>query len=432
MRHQDDRPVRSKHLYLRLALGLCSMAICLLIGEITIRPLGSSDIDGNFTFRSRTLKPYHLPIRATREKIGRYLSSPSSAIVYDPVLGWAPRPHGSSLNGLYHYNSQGIRSAPSEYSLTPQRGVLRIAVFGDSFTHGDNVPFENTWGYYLEHALKANGVHAEVLNFGVGGYGIDQAYLRWKHLGYKFSPDVVILGFQAIDVLRNVNLMRPIFLYRFVTGIPFSKPRFILEGSGLKLINSPTPLPERVPEILEHFDEWNLVNYEYFYDREAYKSHVWFRSKLVTLLSDAISRIRGTPRLVGGQLYSVDEEPSQLALRIIGQFRSDVEAKGSHFLIVHLPAYNDLAALLRDKRLVYSKLLEKIEQDHGVIRPDRELLEQAKASSLDAVFAGRYSAKRDTILAGHYSAEGNKTVADVIAQSILGHEKSPRRRLGDH
>ncbi len=88
---------------------------------------------------------------------------------------------------------------------------MRIAIFGDSFAFGAQVPFEHTWGYYLENNLKEAGLNAEVLNFGVGGYGIDQAFRRWEKEGKAFSPHVVLCGFQPENVKRNVNLIRPIY-----------------------------------------------------------------------------------------------------------------------------------------------------------------------------------------------------------------------------
>ena len=54
----------------------------------------------------------------------------------DAELGWTVKPSGHSEE--YRANSEGIRSDVS-YSDAPAPGVLRIATFGDSFTHGDEV-----------------------------------------------------------------------------------------------------------------------------------------------------------------------------------------------------------------------------------------------------------------------------------------------------
>ncbi|NWG76198.1 MAG: SGNH/GDSL hydrolase family protein, partial [Rubrivivax sp.] len=198
--------------------------------------MGHYDPDGNFLVGKKRLRPYHLPIAGIEKKINIYLASTTSFIIYDPLLGWTHRPRSRSTNNLYFLNADGIRAAAPEcfISKEPPPGTLRIALFGDSFTFGADVPFQETWGYYLQDEIEKSGVRAEVLNFGVGGYGMDQAYLRWKEVGCKFSPDIVIFGFHPENVKRNVNLIRSLYVPQ--TGIPFSKPRFVLEDGRLRLI----------------------------------------------------------------------------------------------------------------------------------------------------------------------------------------------------
>ena len=61
----------------------------------------------------------------------------------------------------------------------PPPGSLRIAAFGDSFTHGDEVPNEDTWQEILMRAHP----DVEAMNFGVGAYGLDQAFLHYQRDG---------------------------------------------------------------------------------------------------------------------------------------------------------------------------------------------------------------------------------------------------------
>jgi lysophospholipase L1-like esterase len=49
----------------------------------------------------------------------------------------------------------------------PKHKSLRIALFGDSFTAGAEVPYTDTWGRRLEEKLRAQGAAVEVLNFGI-------------------------------------------------------------------------------------------------------------------------------------------------------------------------------------------------------------------------------------------------------------------------
>ena len=141
---------------------------------------------------------------------------------YDQQLGWGINGNAKTKNLMYQSNSIGIRS-DKEYSINKDSSKLRIALFGDSYTHGDDVFFNETWGYYLKEELLSKGVSVEVLNFGVGGYGTDQAFLRFIDEGLKMEPDIVVLGFQLENFWRNVNVFRP--KYSLYSGIPYSKPK---------------------------------------------------------------------------------------------------------------------------------------------------------------------------------------------------------------
>jgi len=166
------------------------------IAEVTIRTVGQFDSAGNFVFKNRIIHPHRLPIESVAASVQAIQASDRSTVIYQRILGWVPRPNSSSENGLYHYNSLGLRSARRDYSAEPDSGVLRIAIFGDSFTHGSDVPYEHTFGAILADNLNTAGTAAEVLNFGVGGYGIDQAMLRFSEQGARLGTDIVVLGFQ--------------------------------------------------------------------------------------------------------------------------------------------------------------------------------------------------------------------------------------------
>ncbi|MDM8531233.1 SGNH/GDSL hydrolase family protein [Anaerolineales bacterium HSG25] len=387
----------NRETYIIILLVFCSLLLSFGILEIVIRYFGVYDENNNFVFADTPLKPYQLPINTTQDIIDDYLSSSTSRLMYDPDLGWAPRPNSQSKNELYRYNSMGIRSMPLEYSITPQPDVLRIALFGDSYTHGDDVTFENSWGYYLENNLKKNGIQAEVINFGVSGYGMDQAFLRWRKLGQKYSPDIVILGFDAENVNRNVNLIRVI--YKPKTGLPLSKPRFIFADEALQVINVPAILPENIVNTMQNIETWELARHEYFFNSQDNDS-IWLKSRLIAFLFSLNSD-------TDSQLYSLDKEPAQLTIKIIQQFKQEVEAEGHQFFVAHLPRHSHTATLLSQETLAYTALLSEIAKTVTVIYPEDRLIEEAKASSLKALYKG------------HYSPKGNEVIADVIAEFFI-------------
>ena len=222
--------------FYRLCLITASVLFAVILGEMGLRLFSSQDRDGNIFVGSLRIMPFHLPIHTLKTKLDKYAKSDKTYFQYDQDLGWTVGPNSQFAKGLYISNASGIRTSSSQKktALQPLPGILRIAIFGDSFTHGDNVPYEDTWGAILETQLSQMRHSVEVLNLGGPGYGMDQAFLRWEKEGKPLRPDIVIFGFQKSNVKRNMNILR--FLYSPDTGVIFSKPRFILDDDQLNLL----------------------------------------------------------------------------------------------------------------------------------------------------------------------------------------------------
>ena len=245
-----------KPIHLKILLSLGTLVFFFGAAEVAVRVLGETDASGNFYYKNRIIHPHKMPLKMVAERARTLQESDDSIVTYHEILGWAPRPDSESANGMYRYNSQGIRSPVPAFSDRPAEGVFRIAMFGDSFTHGDDVPYEHSFGAVLERSLNDAGIRAEVLNFGVGGYCVDQAMLRFKQQGAAFAPHLVVFGFQPENLKRNLNLMRPLYDPR--SGLPFAKPRFVLMDQGIGLINVPVLPPDRMVDTLRRFDDWEL------------------------------------------------------------------------------------------------------------------------------------------------------------------------------
>ena len=118
-----------------------------------------------------------------RDKVEKIVAGDGTWYTHiDADLGWVTTP--GVVSGAYAVNRPGQR-ATHEYAPQARPGVTRIAAFGDSFVHGDEVTTEQAWPAQLE-GLDSD---LEVLNYGVTGYGIDQAMLRYEREGARFEPD---------------------------------------------------------------------------------------------------------------------------------------------------------------------------------------------------------------------------------------------------
>lgn len=135
-------------------------------------------------------------------------------------------------------DASGARISPA----FPDPAVAPCAsLYGDSFTFSDEVDHEHAWGNVL-----ARKMGCRVANRGVGGYGTDQALLRFR----RYQDDrsrVMLLGFATVNIQRNVNSFRALV----VAKSPFSfKPRFTV-GAGGELSLVPMPLPTTESEYME-------------------------------------------------------------------------------------------------------------------------------------------------------------------------------------
>lgn len=112
----------------------------------------------------------------------------------------------TSADGSWRFttNDKGLRDKRNfPYEKPP--GVLRVLSLGDSHTQGYEVRQEATFSAVLERYLVSHSVQAQVLNAGVSGFGTAEelAYLIGE--GYKYKPDVVVVGFYANDFDDNLK-----------------------------------------------------------------------------------------------------------------------------------------------------------------------------------------------------------------------------------
>jgi GDSL-like Lipase/Acylhydrolase family len=153
---------------------------------------------------------------------------------YHRTRGWALKPGLRELavfgGKRLSSNSRGLRGA-EEHALQKEAGRTRIVVLGDSFTFGEEVSDGETWAARLASLAP----EAEVLNLGVHGYGHDQMLLYLREEGLRYKPDVVLLGFVHIDMVRNLLAFRD-----------YAKPRFDVAPGRLALRGSPVPEPQEL------------------------------------------------------------------------------------------------------------------------------------------------------------------------------------------
>lgn len=313
----------------------------------------------------------------------------------DSALGW--RYAAGYAGERDHTNAQGLR-ASREYAPAPPAGVLRVAAFGDSFVYGNEVDDASAWPAQLE----ASAPGLEVLNHGVGGYGLDQAYLRYLAEGARLSPHVVLIAFDVDDMGRLVNVYR-----RFLSTreLPVFKPRFHLGGDG-GLVLRPNPMRSesdyralvREPRaVLAHGadDGW--------YAPLIYDNPVYDWSATVRLVTSVWLRARHRyvdPRrtYVRGALNPA-APAFALQVAVFEAFAAAVRAAGAAPVIVFLPDRGSIARVAAGGAPTYAPLADRM-RERGATVLDAGTAFPAGGPQADWFMPG-----------GHYSPEGNRLVA---------------------
>ena len=332
----------------------------------------------------------------------------SGYIRLDADLGWSVNPNGVAFKRyeeidyeLYRANSQGIRSS-HEYQAVPANDVVRVAVFGDSFSHADDVFGDSAWTTVWE---KGNS-NIEVLNFGVPGYGTDQAYLRYQKDGKAFSPDITVLGIMSENLYRNVNFFIP--FYRDDTW-PNSKPRFEFAPDGtftlrenvFRTASDFQVLIDDLPATLKKLGE-----HDWWY-KAKYKPGVMDKSALYRLMHYAYILFRYPSGLDSQGLYNKESEHYKILLQIIQRFSKEVMESGSIPVIVLFPSLEVLAQYREDGSFAYSPLVDDLKnQSIRYVDVLKGFIKYGEALDVPE------------LIPGHYSATGNKMVARYINEAL--------------
>jgi hypothetical protein len=331
----------------------------------------------------------------TREAFLHYLAGD-----IDWDVGWRPEAHELS--------TAGYRLAPAGAGLaTPC-----IALYGDSFTFGYEVPPEFAWGNLLTERLGCR-----VDNYGVGGYGTDQAYVyftyRQQH-GLDTAP-VVILSHLSENIVRNITQDVGL-IYQMPLAL---KPRFVSEPDGtLRLV----PVPRLTPADYDAYrhDMRQFLRAEYLLPAQSAlsKRRVFFPYMLTVPYLFTYKRLYASLLLYTfdvppwfAELYD-PAHPSQalqVTRDILWHFDHGAKHYGKHPLIFVIPTARDVFYFQRTQQWSYTSLLVAL-QDLGVqaVNVGPLLLARIHDGDICEYFCTNRATK-----SGHFTVKGNRILAEV-------------------
>jgi hypothetical protein len=132
----------------------------------------------------------------------------------------------------FHVNRWGMRGKDCE--LQKPVGTVRIALMGGSPVMGSGVGDDETFAAILEDRLNREargGDRYEMLNFGVGGYGLLQRLAAMEEKAFRFNPDVVFWIVHPTDAKVVINKLVECFQNN--VSIPFPEIVDLARRAGL-------------------------------------------------------------------------------------------------------------------------------------------------------------------------------------------------------
>lgn len=340
--------------------------------------------------------------KAQRDSIPLFLSN-QSLLVFDKEIGWL------------HPDHLHVRSN-REITQNPLAGRFRIAAFGDSFTHGDEVTTEEAF----PELLNTLDSRLDSLNLGVSRFGLDQAYLNYLANGVPLKPRLVLICFMPENILCQVNVFRPFYAQGDVP--PLTKPRFMLKEN--KLILKPNPFQEAADynQLLTDerrtlaalgTDDFFASNYAWNDNWEATPGirlirHVFYTAKRKIRLKTIMTRWQ----------YQPHSEALDITSAIMSSFSSAAEQHGSEPVIVVLPRYQDLWVYVAKGQNYYAPLLSELNKRHlnyiDALDAFLPLIHRGMSEQQFGQFREKYFTRGE-----HYSAAGHKCIAEYLYHSFI-------------
>ncbi len=329
-----------------------------------------------------------------------------------PILGWpSPQSYGTNQQDI-------IGSRINTYFPNPSDKAC-VSAYGDSYTWSDEVEPSSAWPNQLSKLLDCR-----VNNFGVRGYGTDQALLRLYENKFD-KPEILILGHTSVDITRNVNQFRGFFN----GGKLGFKPRFIVDENSntIKVVDlldfSEISYKDVYKNPKKYFD------YDYFIpEGERQLPYLMFPYSL-TIVRVFLSKnfriyldARSDEKKVSFEVLYEPSHPSdalQVTEMIIEDFKKESIRRDRKPLIIVYPIARDLFKFESTGKWSYQNLLSYLDENNiTYINIGEEISSYLQKSGKE--ICDLYQRKRNAPggCSGHFNQEGYQVVADSVYQKI--------------
>lgn len=348
--------------------------------------------------------------------------------------------HDKYLGSIYKANTTVVESYYNKKKIRTRYNIQKngarnnklfnkknfISTYGDSLAFCRYVNDNETWQYYLSKRTKSN-----VKNFGVGNYGLDQSFLRYKK-NKKDRSKILIFAIGPETIRRNLSLWK--HYYEF-GNIYYFKPAYLInKKEQLIKINLP------IQDIFEktNFDKVHnkIKHYDIFY-REKFLKYLWskpytlsllnnfyrksslliffiakyleinFKSKIIKKIN---KKIFPTFNLLGGLKFDFEDRVKHFknkkyynnTLKLIKLIKKDITKNKKKVLLLIMPAHYDLVNIKKNKINYYQEFIDRCKKDINCLDLSEHLTKHSEIIFADKGFGG------------HYNQYGNKLISKIL------------------
>jgi len=301
----------------------------------------------------------------------------------------------------------------------------RINTYGNSFTQCHQVSDGETWQEYLAAHLGE-----PIRNFGMGGYGVYQAYRRMlREEARDHAAEYVILYIWGDDHIRSLLRCRHASFYKHwkhLGGTMFHNnfwPNIEMDLRNGQWVENENRLP--TPESLYKMTDADWM-YENLRDDLALQMHVFLQGYIRDIDREAVGTLArrlelpipdsaARPRDLRGYVRRVLDTYSLAATKhILAKTREFTNGHGKKLLVVLLDPGRVLPQLIKGQPRYDQEILDFLEEN-GFAYFDMNVVhvEDYKCFRLS------YEQYRKRYFIGHYNPSGNHFFAFAIKETIV-------------
>jgi hypothetical protein len=255
------------------------------------------------------------------------------------------------------------------------------AAFGDSFTWGEEVSDAEAWPYIVSRQLGCN-----VVNYGVGGFGSDQAYIKFETISPK--PKLVIFGVYQEMLRRNFAASWAFYAGRSESTI---KPMFVIRDGALW--RPPLPETNSITDIRNYHE----------HDRYYFPFKIgfpYFLSLLKVLYYD-LDMAAFDRRMLTNDFFT-DIDSVRLETILLDKTESSAAGKGQKLAVLFFPSPDQAQAGIYP----YKEFMDRYSARHPevcVIDPGPALTKAHHAMKAPN---------------GHFNTFGNAVIGETVAAAL--------------